>query len=299
MGEQGNRQIVERYIRALPADFETLERLRHEDFVEEWPQSGERIRGHANYRAIHERYPGGAPRIEPRELVGSEDHWVVTPMLTPLRVMGAGDSYTAEFAAVYPGGGSYHIVAVIELRDGRVLGQRTYFAPPFEAPDWRSAWVEREPQHAQEVSGMETSTVSPDAAADPIGPFVGTLTWTTFADPRAQWVDEDGVEHVRGQVSTGEVTGDMEAAASNDFNSDQDPRTGAGAVFGSYTFATAEETWTGHFAGTSGPDGSAGTWDGLSDRNRKLAGTFEEIAEGSYRCEWFLLGLRGELAARA
>jgi hypothetical protein len=146
---------------------------------------------------------------------------------------------------------------------------------------------------------METSMVPADVAADPIGPFVAILTWTAFEDPRAQWVDENGVEHIRGQVSTGVVTGDMEAAASNDFNSDHDPRTGAGLVFGSYTFATAGETWTGHFAGKSGPDGSAGTWDGLSDRNRKLAGTFEEIAEGSYRCEWFLLGLRGAPAARA
>jgi hypothetical protein len=155
-----------------------------------------------------------------------------------------------------------------------------------------------ETHDAWEVSGMEAVTVSPPAAADSIGPFVATLTWTTFADPHAGWVDENGVKHIRGQVSTGMVTGDMEAAASNVFNSDHDPRTGAGVVFGSYTFAAAEETWTGHFAGKSDRDGSAGTWDGLSDRNRKLAGTFEEIAEGSYRCEWFLLALPGAPATR-
>ena len=146
---------------------------------------------------------------------------------------------------------------------------------------------------------MEASLVSGDVGADPIGPFVATLTWTTFEDPRAQWVDENGVEHVRGQVSTGTVTGDMDAVAGNDFNSDHDPRTGAGVVFGWYTFATAEETWTGHFAGMFGPDGSDGTWDGLSDRDRKLAGTFHEIAAGTYRCEWFLLGRRGGPVARA
>jgi hypothetical protein len=140
---------------------------------------------------------------------------------------------------------------------------------------------------------VETSTSSEDVAADLIGPFVATLTWTAFEEPRTQWIDDNGVEHVRGQVSTGTVTGDMEAAASNDFNSDRDPRTGAGWVFGSYSFATAEETWVGHFAGKAGPDGSAGTWDGLSDRNRKLAGTFEEIAAGTYRCEWYLLATAG------
>jgi hypothetical protein len=143
MDGNSNRPLVERYVRALPADFESLEQLRHEDFVEEWPQSGERIHGHANYRAIHERYPEGAPRTEPLGLIGSEDHWVLTPMLTPLRVVGDGDTYTAEFTADYAGEATYHIVAIIELRNGRVFRQRTYFAPSFEAPDWRSAWVER------------------------------------------------------------------------------------------------------------------------------------------------------------
>ena len=148
MDQTGNRPLVERYIRALPADFDTLERLRHQQFVEEWPQSGERIYGYANYRAIHERYPEGAPRSEPSGLVGGEHRWVLTPMLTPIRVVGDGVTYTAEFTAAYAGGASYRIVAIIELRDGLVYRQRTYFAPQFEAPDWRSAWVEREPHDA-------------------------------------------------------------------------------------------------------------------------------------------------------
>ena len=61
MSDQGNRTVVERYAAALPSDFATLASLRHPDFVEEWPQSGERIRGHANYQKIHENYPGGLP----------------------------------------------------------------------------------------------------------------------------------------------------------------------------------------------------------------------------------------------
>ena len=65
VSEQGNRAIVERYARALPGDFETLASLRHANFVEEWPQSGERIRGHANYQLIHKNYPGGLPALKP------------------------------------------------------------------------------------------------------------------------------------------------------------------------------------------------------------------------------------------
>ncbi len=139
---------------------------------------------------------------------------------------------------------------------------------------------------------METTTEdiegqTPDRS---LGPFVATLTWKTFSDPRRAWVDAEGVEHVRGQVSMGVVAGDMEATASNDFNSDLDPGTGTGRVFGSYQFVTADETWDGNFSGRIA-HGSIGTFDGLSTRGVKLAGTFDQIGEGTYRCEWFLMGL--------
>jgi len=34
-------------------------------------------------------------------------------------------------------------VAVLELKDGKVWRDTRYFAEPFEAPEWRSQWVER------------------------------------------------------------------------------------------------------------------------------------------------------------
>ena len=58
MGEQNNRDVVERYARALvDKDWDTLTQLRHPDYVSELPQSGERIRGRANARAVDEHYP--------------------------------------------------------------------------------------------------------------------------------------------------------------------------------------------------------------------------------------------------
>ena len=99
-----NRAIVERYARAIPGDFATLGELRHPDFVEDWPQSGERIRGHANYRAIHENYPGGLPDLKPKRILGSEDRWVVSPTFTPLRIVGTGDVYVIHSAGAYAGG---------------------------------------------------------------------------------------------------------------------------------------------------------------------------------------------------
>jgi len=60
VSEKSNREIVERYIRAIiEADFDTQDRLRHADYVSEWPQSRERVRGTANARAILDHYPGG------------------------------------------------------------------------------------------------------------------------------------------------------------------------------------------------------------------------------------------------
>lgn len=143
MPDQGNRAIVERYAAALPGDFAALATLRHPDFVEEWPQSGERIRGHANYQAIHEHYPGGLPDLKPRRILGSEDRWVVTPSFTPLRIMGTGDTYVIHSAGAYGGGDGIQAVAIVELRDGKIVKQTTLFAPTMEAPQWRAQWVER------------------------------------------------------------------------------------------------------------------------------------------------------------
>src|SRR2546428_257357 len=65
LGRQGeedkvadNRTTVEKFLRAMAAnDIEAQERLLSDDFVEEYPQSGERIRGKDNRRAIIENYP--------------------------------------------------------------------------------------------------------------------------------------------------------------------------------------------------------------------------------------------------
>jgi hypothetical protein len=143
---------------------------------------------------------------------------------------------------------------------------------------------------------VEKKTVpsgSPSDRRDPTGrgPFVADLVWKTFADPERQWVDDDGVEHVRRQASTGTVTGDVNFAASNVFNSDWDPATKNGAVFGSYIFRSERETWEGDFAGRMSAEESVGTWDGRSDQGRRLAGTFVQVGEGAYRCEWYVLGI--------
>jgi hypothetical protein len=141
--DESHKSIIERYTNALVTDLDTIEQLQHPDFVEDFPQSGERIRGRENFRKIHENYPGGQPHAERVRIVGSEDKWVMSPSYTPLRVTGSGDVYTMEGRGVYPNGETWFSVSIIQLRDERVFRVTTYFGQPFEAPDWRAPWVER------------------------------------------------------------------------------------------------------------------------------------------------------------
>jgi hypothetical protein len=156
MNEPSNREVIERYMRAIPGESDTLAALRHRDFVQEYPQSGEVIRGDANWRAAHARYVGVQRKT--RHVTGSEDRWILSPSVagfTPTRIVGSGDTFTVESMGTYPDGESYHVIAIVELRGGLVYRVRTYFAAPFEAPDWRAQWVEpmAESTHANAQTG--------------------------------------------------------------------------------------------------------------------------------------------------
>jgi hypothetical protein len=135
--------VVRQYLQAWPDGFDELARLRTDDFVEEWPQTGERIRGDANYRAIHSNYPGGLPDVTSERISGTADRWALSPSFTLVHLSGSGSDYTVEGTLAYPNGSTYKMVAVLQLAEGKVRSQRTYFAEQQEAPAWRAQWVER------------------------------------------------------------------------------------------------------------------------------------------------------------
>lgn len=148
MSETAQR-LYERYLAAINArDWETLGSLLHDDFVEEWPQSGERVRGRENLIASTANYPGAdrepeALGTEAVQVVGSEDRFVVSPVFTTIRLVGTGDVYTGVSKGHYPDGSEWFSVSLFTIRDGRIHRMTTYFAPRFEAPAWRAQWVER------------------------------------------------------------------------------------------------------------------------------------------------------------
>ena len=146
MAEPSGRAIIERYSRALQdKDHDALALLVTDDYVDEMPQSGERVRGKANQLALLRNYPGGVGTIDPTStrLVGSEDRWVMTPTFAVLRIEGSGDVYTYVGTATYASGETWQMIQIVELRQGRVAKTTSWFAAPFEAPAWRAEYVER------------------------------------------------------------------------------------------------------------------------------------------------------------
>ena len=98
-----------------------------DDFVEEWPQSGERLTKDASLR-LADSYPamsGTSPTFKYR------------------RMLGGGDVYVVEGTIDYGDGVPVSYVGVGELRDGKIARMTEYFANPFEAPAWRADFVER------------------------------------------------------------------------------------------------------------------------------------------------------------
>lgn len=141
------RDAIARYVRAVhDQDVDTMSALQHPDFVEDWPQSGERIRGRSNFRKIMENYPGGLRGADADasmdRVVGGEDRWMVAPTFAVVRVSGAEDVHTAILKLRYPDGAEWFMVALIELKDGLIYRATSFFAPAYEAPEWRRDWVE-------------------------------------------------------------------------------------------------------------------------------------------------------------
>jgi ketosteroid isomerase-like protein len=121
---QNSRALVEQLWAAIKAkDWDAHDRLVADDYIQEWPQSKERILGKANSRAIKDGYPTErTPEL--RRILGCDDLWVMETTI----------DYGSEVALG---------VHVIELNAGKIVRETDYFSQPFEAPAWRARWVEK------------------------------------------------------------------------------------------------------------------------------------------------------------
>lgn len=143
---ESKQEFFRRYVDAIGRqDFATLAPMFHADFVGDYPQSGERFRGFASFRAQFEHYPGGLPDepVNPAttRVFGDEERWAITPGYTVLPLTGP-ERFTTVSRQTYPDGSRWWVVSIITLRDDKILHAETYFAPEFEPPEWRKGMAE-------------------------------------------------------------------------------------------------------------------------------------------------------------
>jgi hypothetical protein len=120
MQEHEVRELFERLRTAMDPAVEY--EARHEDFLVEFPQSGERL-DRDGLRRLQTTFPGDtAPRIK------------------LLRVTGGGDVWVAESLIRYPDGKVFYGFNLFEFRDAKIWRETRYYAEPFEVPSWRSDW---------------------------------------------------------------------------------------------------------------------------------------------------------------
>lgn len=145
-GASRNMRVIRRFTEILDGQhYDALDEVLTDDFVQELPQSGERVRGIDNLRAIISNYPGSREvplHSEGLQVLGEEPRYVMTPTFNLVRVQGLGDSPISVVKSRYPDGSEWWIVALNTMRGERIAKQVTYFAPVFSPPEWRAQWVE-------------------------------------------------------------------------------------------------------------------------------------------------------------
>jgi ketosteroid isomerase-like protein len=105
-------------------DLEAEHDIYDDDAICDYPQSGERIHGRRNLQALRGHHPDRPSGFEVR------------------RIQGEGNLWVTEYTIVYNGREAY-TVSVMEFRNGKVIHETQYFSEPFDAPAWRSRWVEK------------------------------------------------------------------------------------------------------------------------------------------------------------
>jgi hypothetical protein len=122
---QAHRFLTELYT-VLSAEKEYA--LRHEDYIMEMPQSGERIRGRENMLGFQKALARNLPN---------------PPSIRIDRVRVRDGLWVKEGVNDYGDGVISNSVVIYELKDGKIWRDTRYYSQPFEAPRWRAQWVER------------------------------------------------------------------------------------------------------------------------------------------------------------
>ena len=123
---KNNKQVVEKFWAAMQTnDFKAAGGFLHDDYVLEWPQSGERIRGRENFVAVNTNYP-------------AYGRWEFTIH----RILAEGNEVVSD-VGVTDGVVTGRAITFSTIRDGKIMHQIEFWPDPFEPPEWRAEWVEK------------------------------------------------------------------------------------------------------------------------------------------------------------
>ncbi len=118
--------VAQLWERIEARDWDGVAKLIAEDAVIEWPVSGERIVGRANFVAVN-----------------SDDGYADERSVELLRILADGDLVVTE-VEIPQDHVVYRAVSLWTVRDGEVVGAREYWTSPGQdpAPRWRAGYVE-------------------------------------------------------------------------------------------------------------------------------------------------------------
>jgi hypothetical protein len=97
-----------------------------DDAICDYPQSGERILGRKNLQALRSHHPGKPSGFNVKRILGEGNLWIT------------------EYIIMYQDQSTF-TVSIMEFCDNKVIHETQYFAGPFDAPAWRSQWVQPVP----------------------------------------------------------------------------------------------------------------------------------------------------------
>jgi hypothetical protein len=121
-----NKQILENFWSTMETnDFHAASQLLHDEYILEWPQSGERIVGRDNFAAINANYPTeGKWQFNINHIVSEGDLVVTDVSVSDGKVIGRAVTFST-------------------IRDAKILKQIEFWPDPFEAPAWRAQWIQK------------------------------------------------------------------------------------------------------------------------------------------------------------
>ncbi|MFN8413518.1 MAG: nuclear transport factor 2 family protein [Anaerolineales bacterium] len=121
-----HKKILETFWKTMETnDFYAASQLLHDDYLLEWPQSGERIRGRDHFAAMNSFYP-------------TEGTWHFT-----INHIVAENDLVVTDVSVTDGTVHDRCITFSTVRDGKIWKQIEFWPDSFEAPEWRAKWVER------------------------------------------------------------------------------------------------------------------------------------------------------------